>query len=52
MAEFRITIYIHLTMDFSTAFWDRYNSHAFHYACYLNLDPEFLLKMMRFDLKV
>lgn len=39
-------------MDFNTAFWDRYNSHAFHYMCCLNLDPEFLLKMMRFDLKV
>lgn len=52
MVEFRFTIYIHLTMDFSTAFWDRHNSHAFHYTCCLNLDPEFLLKMMRFDLKV
>lgn len=37
-------------MDFSTAFWDRYNSRAFHYTCRLNLDPEFLLKIMRFDL--
>lgn len=52
MAEFRITIYIHLTVDFSAAFWDRYNSHAFHYTCYLNLDPKFLVKTMNFDLEV
>lgn len=43
---------IHLTMDFCTAAWDGDNSCAFHYTWYLNLDPEFLLKMMRFDLKV